>query len=65
MSGHTYSIFVDQPILKHLYPCFYFSFEVLGDDSDHGPFVYRIGVPSFSPYFTYNKQVSGNVQSNK
>lgn len=33
------------------------NFEVLGDDSDHGPFIYRLGIPSASPYFTYNKKM--------
>lgn len=40
---------------------FYFMFfriEALQGDSDHSPFYYYLGVPSFSPAYMYNPKVS-------
>lgn len=42
---------------------FYFMFfriEALQGDSDHSPFYYYLGVPSFSPAYMYNPKVSSS-----
>lgn len=39
---------------------FVFRIEALQGDSDHSPFYYYLGVPSFSPAYMYNPKVSSS-----